>query len=145
MLAISEARSFRDLREVENLLAVSSDDIIDLLIVSILLRFLEKLSHALVYGFLELPSITIEEGVVIRGRLLTNELPRTLLTSPVPKISFENEVYIIANTVNWYILDTCNMLYTCRAQELLKIAGEQHHVIPRVLFELNYTPGCSLR
>ncbi len=141
MLALNEARSFREVREIETILSmpVGKESIMDLLIIGLVKGFMERLSQALVYGFAETPSISVEEDAVIRGRILSSTLSKTLLSNPVPKVAYEVQRYTTNNILNHYILDACYMLYH-GASDLLKIADVDATVLRRTLFELGYTP-----
>jgi len=140
MLALNEARSFKEVREIETILSMPAGkkSIMDLLIIGLVRRFMEKLSQALVYGFAETPSIRVEEDVVIHGRILSSTLSRTLLSNPVPKVAYEGQHYTTNNILNHYILDACYMLYH-GASDLLKIVNMDATILRRTLFELNYT------
>ena len=146
MLAISEAKNFREVREIENLISIPTDSqsIIDLLVIGVVRRYLEKLSEALAYGFLETPRIEVEEGTVVRGRILNSLMPKTLFSSPSPRIAYEIQYYSVDNPVNQYILDTGYMLYL-EAHHLLKIIDGDVSAILKAIFELDYTPSLSTR
>jgi len=144
MLAFSEARNFKEAKEIESVLSIPTGrkSIVDLLVLGVIRRFMERLSDALTFGFVELPLTRIEEGVCIRGRILSSMLPKTLLNNPIPKVAFETQYYTVRNPVNHYILDACYMIYL-EASYLLKIIGEDPSVIVRTLFELDYIPSLS--
>ena len=148
MLSFNEARSFREIREIETVLSIPADkkSIMDLLVIGVIRRFMERLSQALIYGFMEMPSVRIEESTVVRGRILSSELPRSLLANPTPKVVCEVQYYTTNNVVNQYILDAGYMLYL-GAFGLFKIIGADVNtsILTRALFELDYTPSTSLR
>lgn len=144
MLALSEARNFKEVREIENLISIPAgrESIVDLLVVGVVKKFIEKLSEALTYGFVELPSVELEEGVIVRGRIIGSLLPRTLLASSAPKVAYEVQYYTANNPVNQYILDAGYMLHL-KASHLLSIVDADTTMIFRALLNLDYTPSPS--
>jgi len=146
MMALCNARSFKELREIENLISVPAESrsIVDLLIISVIRKYLEKLSIALVYGFQETPRIEVEEGTVIRGRPLTSLMPRTLFSGLSPRIAYEYQNYTVDNPVNRYILVTGYIL-CLDAYPILKIIGKGRseesttcRIVHRALLELGF-------
>ncbi|GAB6943956.1 McrC family protein [Vulcanisaeta sp. JCM 14467] len=146
MLAISEAKNFKEVREIENLISIPSNgqSVIDLLVIGIVRRYLEKLSEAIMYGFLEMPKIEVEEGTVIRGRILSSLIPKTLFSNPSPRVAYEIQYYTVDNPINQYILDTGYMLYL-RARYLLKIIDKDPGIIFKAMLELDYSPFSLVR
>ena len=144
MLALSEARNFKEVREIENLLSIPTgmESILDLLIVGVVKKYINKLGEALTYGFVELPSVKMEEGVVVRGRILGSLLPRALLVNAVPKVAYEAQYYTTNNSINQYILDAGYMIYL-GGSYLLKIADVDASTILKALLYLDYTPSFS--
>ena len=140
MLALSEAKNLRELKEIETLLSTAGESIIDLLIIGVVRKFFEKLGDAIVYGFVELPKTVVEEDVIIRGRLKSEDVPKCLLMNPVPKARYLLQTYSTDNIVNRYILDTCYTLYASGVYEMLRLVGEQHYAVARVLFDTDYRP-----
>lgn len=141
MLAFNEARSFNEVREIEAMLSkpVGRESIMDLLIIGLIRSFTERLSQALVYGFAETSLASVEESPVIRGRILSSVLLRTLLSSPIPNVAYEIQYFTTDNILNHYILDACYMLYN-GASDLLKIADVNETVLRRALLEFDYSP-----
>jgi len=78
MIAISE--NFKKVKEIENLISVLSESQSDtgLPIISVVRGYLKRLNEALTYGFLEMSKTEVEEGTVIRGRIVGSLLPKTL-------------------------------------------------------------------
>ena len=142
MLALTEARNFKELREIENLISIPSgrEGIIDLLVIGVVKKYVEKLSEALTYGFVEQPSIKLEESTVIRGRIVSSLIPRTLFGSASPRVAYEELHYTIDNPVNQYILDAGYVLYI-RASYILGIAGVNPTAIFKALLDLDYAPS----
>ena len=142
MLALSEARNFKEVREIENLISVPTgrESIVDLLVIGVIKKFIERLSEALIYGFAELPSMKLEEGVVVRGRILSSLLSRTLLASATPRVTYEVQYYTTNNPINQYILDAGYVL-CLEAPYLLKLIDVDVTTILRALFDLDYTPS----
>jgi len=142
MLALTEARNFKELREIENLIFIPNgrEDIIDLLVIGVVRKYVEKLSEALTYGFVEQPSIKLEESAVIRGRIVSSLIPRTLFGSASPRVAYEELYYTIDNPINQYILDAGYVLYL-KASYILDIAGVNSTVIFKALLDLDYTPS----
>ncbi|MCD6428203.1 MAG: hypothetical protein J7L12_01130 [Desulfurococcales archaeon] len=141
MLALSEARSYREVREIENLLSLPTDtkSILDLLIVGVVKKYISKLSEALTYGFVELPSVKVEEGVVVRGRVLGSLLPKALLINAVPKVVHEIQYYSVNNRINQCILDAGYLIYH-GGSYLLKIADVDASTILKALLSFDYMP-----
>jgi 5-methylcytosine-specific restriction endonuclease McrBC regulatory subunit McrC len=144
MLALSEARNFKEVREIENLISIPAggESIVDLLVVGVVKKFIERLSEALAYGFVELPSVELEESIVVRGRILGSLLPRTLLASATPKVAYEAQYYTTNNPINRYILDAGYML-CLEGSHLLKIVDDDATTILKALFDLDYVPSPS--
>ncbi len=142
MLALSEARNFKEVREIENLISIPAgrESIIDLLVIGVVRKYIEKLSEALAYGFVEQPSVELKEGIVVRGRILGSLLPRTLFASATPKVAYEAQCYTINNPINRYILDAGYML-CLKASHLLRVVDVDATVIFKALFDLDYTPS----
>jgi len=150
MMALCSARSFKDLREIENIISISAESrsIVDLLVISIIRKYLERLSIALVYGFQETPRIEVEEGSVIRGRPITLLIPRTLFSSLSPRIAYEYQNYTVDNPINSYILVTGYTL-CLDAFPILKIISKSEEstecgIIHRALLELGFNPPLLL-
>ena len=146
MIAVSEAKNFKEIKEIENLISMpgKGESDIDLPIIEVIKRYLEKLSEALAYGFLEMPRTEVEEGTVIRGRMLSSLLPKTLFSSSSPRIAYEAQYYTVDNPVNRYILDTAYMLYREKIQ-LLKVINmsKDLNIIFKAMLELGYYPSLS--
>jgi len=142
MLALSEARNFKELREIESLVSIPADreSIIDLLVIGVVKKYVEKLSEALAYGFVEQPSIKLEDGVVVRGRIIGSLVPRTLFGSATPRVAYEELYYIIDNPINQYILDTGYMLHL-KASYILSIAEVGSTAIFKAFLDLDYVPS----
>lgn len=152
-LGISGAKKPEEVKKMENLISIFGKDEnnVDLPIISVIRKYLRRLSEALTYGFLEMPRVEVEEGTVVRGRILSSQLPRTLFSSPSPRIAYEAEYYTVDNLVSQYILDTGYMLYT-RVYDLLKGIGkdprilfEDPKIIIKAILELGYSPSLSIR
>lgn len=146
MLAISEAKNFKEVREIEDLISVPSNgrSVIDLLVIGIVRRYLEKLSEAIMYGFLEIPKTEVEEGTVVRGRILSSLIPKTLFSNPSPRIAYEIQYYTVDNPINRYILNTGYMLYR-EAHNLLKIMDKDPSAIFKAMLELDHSPSLSVK
>ena len=146
MLALSEARNFKEVREIENLISIPAgrESIIDLLIIGVVMKYIEKLSEALAYGFVEQPSVELEEGTVVRGRILGSLMPRTLFASATPKVAYEAQYYTTSNPINQYILDAGYML-CLEASHLLRIVNVDTTAIFKALFDLDYIPSLHTR
>jgi len=144
-LAISE--DFKEVKEMENQISLSllgkGESDIDFLIISVIRRYLEKLSEALTYGFLEIQRTEVEEGTVIRGRILSSLIPKTLFSSPSPRMAYEVQHFTTDNLVNRYILDTGYRLYREKFQ-LLKAIGVDVNIIFKAMLELSYNPSLSM-
>jgi len=146
MIAVSEAKNFKEIKEIENLISIPGKDesVIDLPIIGVIKRYFERLSEALAYGFLETPRTEVEEGTVIRGRILNSLLPKTLFSTPSPRIPYEAQYYTVDNPVNRYIMDTAYMLYREKFQ-LLKVINmsKNLNIIFKAMLELGYNPSLS--
>ena len=144
-LAISE--DFKEVKEMENQISISllgkGESNIEQLIISVIRRYLERLSEALTYGFLEIQRTEVEEGTVIRGRILSSLIPKTLFSSPSPRIAYEVQHFTTDNLVNRYILDTGYRLYREKSQ-LLKAIGVDVNIIFKAMLELSYNPFLSI-
>jgi len=145
MLSLNEARSFREVREIEALLSIpeGKESVMDLLMVGVAKKFMERLGKALLYGFVETPSVRVEEGAIVRGRILSSALPKALLASPTPRVVFEVQFYTTDNSVNRYILNAGYMLYI-GALNLLKIASTDESVLVKAMLELDYVPSAPM-
>lgn len=156
MIAIGEASNLEEAKNLKSLVSVphGAESIVDLLVVGVIKRYLEKLNQALIYGFLEMPRAEVEEGVVVRGRMLSSSIPRSMFSSPSPKVAYEIQYYTVDNPVNRYILDTGYLLLReARGnlqhlfnilENLLEVGGRDMRAsstIYRALIELGYTPS----
>jgi len=142
IIGFCNARNFKELREIVNIISVPAESrsIIDLLVISVIKKYLENLSIALVYGFQETPKIEVDEGPVIRGRALTSLMPRTLFLGFPPRIAYEYYNYTIDNPVNRYILVTGYIL-CLNAYPILTIISKESaacRIIYRALLELGF-------
>ena len=146
MIAVSEAKNFKEIKEIENLISIpgNDEDDIGLPIIRVIKRYFERLSGALTYGFLEMPRAEVREEIVIRGRILSSLLSKTLFSSPSPRIAYEVQYYTADNPVNRYILDTAYMLYREKFQ-LLKVINVSKYlnIIFKAMLELGYNPSLS--
>ncbi len=145
MIALSSAKNFKELREIENLVSIpeTAESIIDLLIVGVLRRYLEKLNEALIYGFPELPMTLVEENISVRGRIIGSTVPRLLLSGS-PRLAYETIYYTEYNLITNYILDIAYQLYA-NASELLESLGENSSILYSTLAKYNYEPKISAR
>ncbi len=162
MISISEASDLREAESLRGLVSIppQAKSIVDLLVTGVIKRYLEKLHEALIYGFLEMPRVEVEEGVVVRGRILSSLIPRSMFSSPSPKVAYEIQYYTVDNPVNRYILDTGYLLLReARGdlqhlfnilEHLLRIGGSARDrdikvssTIHRALMELDYIPSIS--
>ena len=146
MLALSQAKSFKEVRELENLIAPppGSQSVLDLLIIGVIEKYMEKLSEALAYGFVEVPVIHSEEGVVIRGRIITSSIARTYVMSSSPMLAYEVQRYTIDNPVNQYILEAGYALIS-KIYNLFKVINVDISTLSKAILELDYYPSTSTR
>ncbi len=140
MIALSSAKNFKELRDIKNLVSIpeTAESIIDLLIVGVLRRYLEKLNEALIYGFPELQVTIIEENISVRGRIIGSTAPRLLLSGS-PRLAYEASYYTEHNPITSYILNIAYQLYV-NASELLESLGENPSVLYSTLVNYDYEP-----